>query len=162
MSLDSLQALLIHELQDLYSAEQQFTTALPKLSDAASTPMLKKLFDAQLGQKRRQIDRLKIVFELLDTDAENVHCEGMAGLIQEGEELLKEPVDLQVRDAAIIATAQRMEHYEIAGYRTALTFAQRIGRNDVAELMQEALDEESTTERKLREVAIAEVNPLSV
>ena len=159
MKLESLRELLVHELQDLYDAEKQLVKALPKMAKAASFPELRKGFEQHLEQTKTQVDRIEKAFQILGEDVKAKKCKGMAGLVKEGEELIKkENADDATRDAGLIAAAQRVEHYEIAAYGTARTYANTLGEEDVAELLQTTLDEEAETDKKLTQVAEKAVN----
>jgi ferritin-like metal-binding protein YciE len=159
MPLNSLQDLYIEQLQDLYDAEQQILEALPKMIEKASHPELRQGFELHLRQTQEQVRRLDQIFESLGEDAEGEECEGMKGLLKEGEKLMKERADTDVLDAAMIAAAQRVEHYEIAGYGCARTYAQALGRSEDADLLQQTLDEEGETDKKLTQIAEQVVNP---
>jgi ferritin-like metal-binding protein YciE len=158
MTLDNLGNVLILQLRDLYSAETQLIDALPKMADAASSPDLKSAFQTHLGETRSQKTRLEQAFRLLGQEPQTETCEAMNGLIAEGEEVIGLDGDADVKDAALIAAAQRVEHYEIAGYGCARTFARKLGRNDVAALLQETLDEEGNADKILTEIAENVVN----
>lgn len=158
MAMDSLRALLAHELQDLYSAEQQLVEALPKMEEGATDPDLKHAIRDHLKQTRGHVDRLDNAFGALSISASSEVCRGMQGLIEEGSKMLKEKGDAAVRDAGIISAAQRIEHYEIAGYGSARTFAQKLGETGVAELLQKTLDEESETDERLTQLAKSKIN----
>ncbi len=158
LTLENLQDLLVHQLKDLYSAEEQLITALPKMSEAASSSELKQAFDQHLGETRRQKDRLDQAFRMLNCPAESESCPAMEGLVEEGSEIIAAKGDADVKDAALIAAAQRVEHYEIAAYGCARTFAQRLGRSDVANLLQQSLDEEGNADKILTEIAESWVN----
>lgn len=149
----SLNELLIDELKDLYSAETQLTKALPKMAKAASHKELKAAFQEHLEETKAQIERLERVMELLDATPKGKKCKAMEGLIEEGEEKIELKAEPAVKDAALIGAAQKVEHYEIAGYGTARTFAEILGQSEVAELLQATLDEESATDEKLTELA---------
>ena len=154
----NLHGLLVEQLQDLYDAEQQMTKALPKMAEAAHCGNLKKAFESHLEETERQIERLEHVFEEIGEEAEAKTCKAMKGLIAEGDEVLKAKGSDEVRDAALIAAAQRVEHYEMAGYGTCRAFAQRLGFERAAEMLQETLDEESAADQKLTEIAEQSVN----
>ncbi len=149
----SLNELLIDELKDLYNAETQLTKALPKMAKAASHKELKAAFQEHLEETKAQIERLERVMELLDATPKGKKCKAMEGLIEEGEEKIELNAEPAVKDAALIGAAQKVEHYEIAGYGTARTFAEILGQSEVAELLQATLDEESATDEKLTELA---------
>jgi len=155
---DSLEALFIDQLQDLYDAEQRITQALPKMANAAHNPGLKSAFQQHLRETQNQIGRLEKVFQGMGRSASGTTCYAMKGLIQEGEEMIDAKGDADVKDAALIAVAQRVEHYEIAGYGTARTFAQRLGKQDAVRLLQETLNEEGATDKKLTALAESNVN----
>lgn len=155
---NSLHDLLVEQLQDLYDAEQQLTKALPKLAEAAHCGDLQKAFQTHLEETERQVERLESVFEEIGEKPKAKTCEAMKGLIAEGDEAIKGKGSAEVRDAALIAAAQRVEHYEMAGYGTCRAFAERLGFEQAAELLQETLDEESATDRKLTEIAEQTVN----
>ncbi|HEY1015257.1 MAG TPA: ferritin-like domain-containing protein [Herpetosiphonaceae bacterium] len=159
MKLNSLNDLLIHELQDLLSAETQITKALPKMAKAASTPELRAAFEEHLAQTENQIKRLEKAFSLLSSPAKSKTCKGMQGLLEEGEELLKTDAASAVLDAALISAAQRVEHYEIAAYGTARHYARQLGFTEVARLLEETLDEEGQTDQKLSRLAEQSINP---
>ena len=154
MKLDSMRDLLIHELRDLYSAENQIIKALPKMAKAASSEELRQAFEEHLEQTKGQVERLDQIFESLEVSSRGPKCKAMEGLIEEGKELLEEEdVDEAVLDAALIAAAQRVEHYEIAGYGCARTFARLLGEEEAADLLQMTLDEEADTDKRLTDIA---------
>lgn len=154
----SLDDLLMHELEDLYSAESQLVKALPKMAEKATDAQLKKAIEMHLKETERQIERLDQVFKELGEKPGSHTCKAMAGLIAEGEEVLKSKSEPEVLDAAIIAASQRIEHYEIAGYGTARWMAQFLGQDQVAKLLEQTLNEEQATDTKLNEIAINKVN----
>lgn len=158
MKLDSLEKLFVHELKDLYSAEQQILEALPKMAKAARHDELRKAFEDHHGQTEGHVRRLERIFDELGYQATGQKCRGMEGLIEEGEELLEEDADEDVRDAGMIAAAQRVEHYEIAGYGSARTYAQLLGKDSAADLLQQTLDEEGEADKKLTRLAEQLVN----
>ncbi|MBC8009777.1 MAG: ferritin-like domain-containing protein [Burkholderiales bacterium] len=153
-TIPSLQALLIDELQDLYHAENQLLKALPKMAKAAANPALKTGFTQHLEETRTHVERLKEAFDLLKLPAKGKLCHAMKGLVEEGAEAIEIKGPAAVRDAALIGAAQRVEHYEIAGYGTARAFAQALGEKSVADLLQQTLDEEGATNKKLTVVAL--------
>ena len=154
MKLQSLHQLFIEELQDIYDAEHQILEALPKMEEKADSSQLKNAFRMHHQQTREQVARLDRIFDQMgDLDRKDKKCKGMAGLIKEGEELMKEKAEPEVRDAGLIASAQRVEHYEISAYGTARTYAQLLGHPDWAELLQQSLDEEKETDHKLNQIA---------
>lgn len=158
-TLDSMDELLLAELKDLYDAESRIIDALPKMEAAASSPQIKQAFRSHLGQTKRQKERLEQIFRMLDKNAERSTCEGMKGLIEEGAIITKAKGDAKVKDAALIAAAQRVEHYEMAAYGSARAFAQQLGRSDVANLLQMTLNEEGQTDHELTQVAESSINP---
>jgi ferritin-like metal-binding protein YciE len=157
-TVDSLHALLEEELKDIYDAEKQLTKALPKLAKKASSPDLKAGFEAHLQQTEEQIERLEQVFEQLEMPAKGKPCKGMKSLIAEGQEMIGEAEDDDTRDAVMIAAAQKVEHYEIAAYGTVRTWAELLGMNEVASLLEESLEEEKETDQKLTELAESHIN----
>jgi ferritin-like metal-binding protein YciE len=158
MKMKTLHDLLVHELKDLYSAEKQITKALPKMIKAATSEDLQEALEAHLAETETQLERLDKIFAELEISSRGVKCAGMEGLIEEGKEILEADMEDDVRDAAIIAAAQRVEHYEMAGYGCARTFAQQLGLGDVAALLQETLDEEKAADEKLTAIALQSVN----
>lgn len=150
---NTLQDLLIDELKDLYSAETQLTKALPKMAKAANDEGLRAGFEEHLDQTHEHIARLDRVMELLDASPKGKTCKAMKGLVAEGEEKIDEDASPAVKDAALICAAQKVEHYEIAGYGTVRTFAELLGQDEIVSLLQETLDEEAETDRKLTELA---------
>ncbi len=159
MALDSLRDLYLDQLSDLYSAEMQIIDALPKMVEKASYSQLRTGFSKHLEQTREHAARLERIGESLGEAIDGEKCKGMAGLLKEGEEVIKEGGDPDVLDAALIAAAQRVEHYEMAGYGCARTLAEALGRSDDASILQQTLDEESETDSKLTRIALAIVNP---
>jgi ferritin-like metal-binding protein YciE len=153
MHANSLQELYILELKDLYSAEQQLLQALPKMAQAASSSELKKGFQMHLEETRNQVNRLQQIFSELGQSPTGETCEAMQGLIQEGQEAIQLQGDPTVRDAALIASAQKVEHYEMAGYGTVRTFANHLGFDSHRKLLQQTLDEEGETDKKLTAMA---------
>lgn len=158
LTLDNLETLLVMQLRDLASAEDQLIDALPQLADAAANPDLKNAFATHLMETRQQRARLDEIFLLLGVDSHTEYCEAMEGLITEGNEIISMEGDPDVKDAALIAAAQRVEHYEMAGYGCARTFAQQLGLHQVASLLQETLDEEGNADKMLTQVAESHVN----
>jgi ferritin-like metal-binding protein YciE len=149
---------LILQLRDLASAEEQLIEALPKMANAASSPNLKNAFANHLIETREQRARLDQVFRLLGREIETETCEAMQGLIAEGDEVIGLEGDPEVKDAALIAAAQRVEHYEMAGYGCARTFARQLGHETVADLLQQSLDEEGDADKLLTDIAEGFVN----
>jgi ferritin-like metal-binding protein YciE len=157
-SLDSLEDLLQEELKDLYDAEKQLTKALPKMMKKATAVDLKEAFEEHLRQTETHIERLEQAFEQLEMPARGKKCKGMQNLIAEGNEMISEAEDDAARDAVMIAAAQKVEHYEIASYGTVRTWATLLGRNEIAQLLEETLEEEKETDQKLTEIAESFVN----
>jgi ferritin-like metal-binding protein YciE len=153
MDLQSLRDLFIDELRDLYDAENQITDALPKLIEKAQHAELKSALQEHLEVTRGQIRRLETIFQRLNEKATGETCKGMKGLIKEGDDMATRKGDGSVIDAAIISSAQRVEHYEIAGYGTVRTYAELLGENDFASLLQQTLDEEKEADESLNEIA---------
>lgn len=158
MSLENLHDLFVHELQDLHDAENQLLKALPLMAQAAKSPQLKKAFEMHLRETQEQIRRLEQVFKSLDESPQGKTCKGMQGLIAEAKEELGEDADPAVMDAALIVAAQKVEHYEIAGYGSVCTFARVLEYHDAARLLKQTIAEEEATDKKLTELAMA-VNP---
>jgi ferritin-like metal-binding protein YciE len=158
MKLESIENLFLHEIKDLLSAEKQLVKALPKMAKGASSQALREGIEDHLEQTKRHVERLEKVFKLLDKSPRAEHCRGMEGLIEEGSDLLEEDGEPHVKDAALIAAAQRVEHYEISGYGTARTLAELLGLDEAATLLQQTLEEEKETDEKLTELATSEVN----
>jgi ferritin-like metal-binding protein YciE len=157
-SLNSLNDLLVEQLQDLYDAEQRLTKALPEMATAAKSTELKQAFQNHLRETQSHVTRLEEVFGILGKDPEAVTCHAMKGLIKEGEEMISARGDANVKDAALIAAAQRVEHYEIAGYGSARTFAEQLGHIDAARILQQTLDEEGAADKKLTQIAEQSIN----
>jgi ferritin-like metal-binding protein YciE len=158
MKLNSLETLYVEELRDLYNAENQLLKALPKMARAASSPELKQAFEEHLDQTQEHVDRLEEIFDKLGQSPKGKKCKAMEGLIEEGSEILEEEGENSVIDAGIIAAAQKVEHYEIASYGTVCAFANMLGEEDAAELLQQTLDEEGETDKRLTELAEEIVN----
>ncbi|HKF26312.1 MAG TPA: ferritin-like domain-containing protein, partial [Candidatus Acidoferrum sp.] len=157
MQENSLQELYVEQLRDLYSAENQLVKALPKMAKAAQSPTLRQGFEHHLDQTKGHVDRLEQIFSVLDESPKGRKCAGMEGLVEEGEEVIKEQSSSDALDAGLIASAQRVEHYEIAAYGTVRSFAELLGENDAVDLLQQTLDEEKATDEKLTELS-KEVN----
>jgi ferritin-like metal-binding protein YciE len=158
ITLDNLENVLVLQMSDLASAEEQLIQALPKMAEAAHSPDLASAFQTHLSETRQQKERLKRAFSLMHREATGEACDAMKSLISEGEEVMSLDGDPDAKDAALIAAAQRVEHYEIAGYGCARAFARRLGLNDVASLLQESLEEESNADKILTHVAESTVN----
>jgi ferritin-like metal-binding protein YciE len=159
---ESLQDLLVEELKDLFDAEKQITRALPKMAKKASSEELRAAFEEHLEVTEQQLERLTSVFEQLDLPARGKKCEGMQGLIEEAQSHMKELDRGPVLDAALIGAAQKVEHYEMAAYGTARTFASRLGHSEVASALEETLAEEKEADQKLTQIAEHMVNPEAV
>jgi len=158
MELDTLQELYIDELKDLYSAENQILKALPKMIRATTHRELKDAFTAHMKQTEHQVKRLERIFAALDASPRGKKCHGMEGVLEEGAELIRERPEPQVLDAGLISAAQHVEHYEMAGYGTARAWADKLGRAEDAQLLQETLDEEREADEKLTELATRAIN----
>ncbi len=156
--MNPLEELLVDELKDIYSAESQIVKALPKMVKGASSPELKRAFERHLEETRRQVERLNQIGEALDIKMTGKKCKGMEGLIEEGKELLEEDLDESAIDAGLIGAAQKVEHYEIAAYGTARTHATLLGYTKVARLLQQTLNEEEATDKKLTQLAERIIN----
>jgi len=148
----------IDELRDTYDAEKQLLKALPKMAKAASSPELKAAFESHLEETRGQVQRLEQVFETLDEPVKGKHCDGIAGIIEEGKSIMEEDFDDATMDACLIAGGQRAEHYEMAAYGTLVAWAQAMGHNEAAMLLQENLDEEKAADEKLSDLAEGGIN----
>jgi ferritin-like metal-binding protein YciE len=155
---DSLETLFVDQLEDLYDAEKRLVKALPKVAAAAHDPQLRSAVLQHLRETENHVNRLERVFQSMGRSSKAQTCEAMKGLIAEGDEAIGATGDPDVKDAALIAATQRVEHYEIAGYGTARTFAQRLGREDAARLLQQTLDEEAATDKKLTQLAEHGIN----
>jgi ferritin-like metal-binding protein YciE len=159
MALATMQDLFIEQLKDLYSAEKQLVQALPKMAKAATTPELIQAITDHLDQTQNHVSRLEQCFEHLNASSRGKRCKGMEGLIEEGKETIEEEGEAVVKDAGLIAAAQRVEHYEISGYGTAKTMASLLGLDDVADLLEETLGEEEEADKLLSQIAMDQVNP---
>ena len=158
MQMNSLQDLYLHKLRDLYSAEQQITRALPQMIQRTSHAELRQGFETHLRQTEQQLQRLEQLFQTLGERPAGEQCKGMQGIIEEGQKVMQEVEDPNALDAALIAAAQSVEHYEIAGYGTARTWAQQLGRQQDAQILQQTLQEEEQTDKLLTQVAESLVN----
>lgn len=156
--LKNLEDLFHHELKDLYSAEKQLLEALPKMAEKAADAKLKQQFEMHLQQTETQKQRLEKAFELLGVSPGRITCKAMQGLIEEGEDMIDEKAEPEVKDAGLIASAQRIEHYEISGYGTAAHFAERLGQPEVFELLNETLKEEQKADTLLNKLAKGYIN----
>jgi ferritin-like metal-binding protein YciE len=157
-NLETLQDLYLNELRDLYSAETQLIEALPKMAEAATDPELKRAFADHLEQTRGHAERLEEIFEGLGEQPGGETCDAMKGLIKEGQKMVSASGSDAVKDAGLIGAAQRVEHYEIAGYGTTRALAQRLGHHEAADLLQETLDEEAEADELLSSIAESHVN----
>lgn len=153
MKIETLRELFVEELKDLYSAENQITKALPKMIKAAGSQHLKQALEAHLKETEQQIERLDQIFESMEIEAQSKTCEGMKGLLKEGEEMLKASGEPEVIDAGIISAAQRVEHYEISGYGTVRTYAELLGEKEAVRLLDQTLQEEKSADQKLNKIA---------
>ncbi|MEZ4732745.1 MAG: ferritin-like domain-containing protein [Caldilineaceae bacterium] len=153
MQLNSLKDLYVEQLRDLYSAETQLVNALPKMAQAATSSDLKKAFQNHLDETRTQKQRLEQIFSEMGASPQGQTCKAMEGLIKEGEEVIQAMGDSQVKDAALIAAAQRVEHYEMAGYGVVRTFADELGFSNAKSLLQKTLEEEGNADKKLTSIA---------
>jgi ferritin-like metal-binding protein YciE len=158
MELENLQDLYVEQLRDLYNAENQLVKALPKMAKAASDDQLKSAFEDHLEQTRTHVDRLEQIFDKLGAKATGKKCKAMEGLIAEGKEAMDEDAEPEVMDASLIAAAQRVEHYEIAGYGTVRAYAELLGDKQGAKLLQQTLDEEGQTDKLLTQIAESTIN----
>ncbi len=156
--MNTLMDALVDEVRDLYHAEKQLVKALPKMAKAASSDELREALVSHLSETENQVGRLEQVFELLEEKPRAKTCAGMAGIIEEGSDALKEDAEPAVLDAMIIAAAQRAEHYEMAAYGTAAAWAEGLGLSEVAELLRDTLDEEKAADEKLTALAEAGIN----
>jgi ferritin-like metal-binding protein YciE len=153
MKIETLRELFIDELQDLHSAEQQITKALPKLIKASHSPNLKQAFEHHLEETRHHVTRLEQIFQRMNESPKGKTCEGMKGLIKEGDERVSDGGEAEVLDAGIISAAQRVEHYEIAAYGSARTYAELLGDQEAVRLLNQTLEEEKAADSKLNQVA---------
>jgi ferritin-like metal-binding protein YciE len=153
MQVNNMEELFVHELQDLYSAESQLVAALPKMASAAKSQILKTAFEQHLEETRNHVQRLNQIFSELGKSPGGHTCKAMQGLIAEGNEVIQMQGDPDVKDAALIGAAQRVEHYEMAGYGVARTFAKELGHNSISKTLQQTLDEEGAADKKLTTIA---------
>jgi ferritin-like metal-binding protein YciE len=161
MSVKTIDELLLDELKDLYSAEKQLTKALPKMARAAASQELRTAFETHLEETQGHVERLDKIFETLGKSPRGKTCHGMQGLVEEGSEMISELEKGAVRDAGLISAAQRVEHYEMAGYGSVREFATILGQKDIASLLDETLEEEKATDEKLTGIA-KKVNPQAI
>lgn len=153
MQMESLKDLMIDELKDLYSAENQILKALPKMIKKATSPELKSGFEKHLKETEGHVERLEKIFQQLDAGPRGKKCKGMEGVIEDGKELMEEDAEPEVMDAGLIGAAQHVEHYEIAGYGCVRTYAELLGLGDIVTLLEKTLDEEKATDEKLTQLA---------
>jgi ferritin-like metal-binding protein YciE len=158
MPMDSLQALFENELKDVYNAEKQLVSALPRMAKGATAPQLRDAITSHLRETEGHVKRLEQIFKSLDLPVRGKKCKGMEGLVEEGKEILEEDGEGEVIDAALISAAQRVEHYEIAAYGCLITYAETLGHTDAAELLKETLSEEEATDEKLTQLAEGGIN----
>jgi ferritin-like metal-binding protein YciE len=158
MSLDSLEKLFIEELKDIYNAEKQLTRALPRMAKAAESQELSQAFTNHLRETEGQIQRLDRVFKEVGQAVRGKKCKGMEGLIEEGKEMMEEDGEPEVKDAALIASAQKVEHYEIAAYGCLRAYAELLGYSEAAQLLQQNLQEEEAADKKLNQLAEGGIN----
>jgi ferritin-like metal-binding protein YciE len=158
MSADNLREALVEEIRDLYNAEKQLVKALPKMAKGAESDELRDAFEQHLQETEGQVSRLERVFELLDEKPRGKHCAGMAGIIEEGSEKLHEDMEGSVLDASLIGAAQKVEHYEICAYGTAIAWAEALGLSEVVDVLNESLEEEKSADEKLTALAESGIN----
>jgi ferritin-like metal-binding protein YciE len=158
MAVKTVQDLLVEELRDIYHAEKQLVKALPKMAKSSKSNKLRQAFETHLEETKGQVERLENVFEKLEVPARAKRCEAMMGLIEEAQEMMEEIKTPEVLDAALIGAAQKVEHYEIASYGTVHALADACGQKEVAQLLNETLEEEKSTDQKLNQIALSEVN----
>ena len=158
MPVKNVQDLLLNELRDIYDAEKQLVRALPKMAKGASSEQLRVAFQEHLAETKNQVERLEQVFEKLDTRPRGKRCEAMRGLVEEASEMMEEIKTPQVLNAALIAGAQKVEHYEIATYGSVRALAEACGHQEVAQLLDVTLEEEKEADQKLNQIALSEVN----
>jgi ferritin-like metal-binding protein YciE len=159
MAMETLEDLLEEQLKDLFSAENQLLKALPKMAKRAASPKLKKAFEQHTEQTRQHVERLRDVAERLEIKLSGKTCKAMEGLVKEGQEVLEEDGAGPLIDAALVAAAQRVEHYEISAYGTVRAMAEQLGEKQVAKLLQKTLDEESAADEKLTKISEGELLP---
>jgi len=153
MPIDTLEKLFVEELKDLYSAEHQITKAIPKLVKASTSPQLKEALENHLSETENQIVRLEKIFEILGKGPRGKVCNGMKGVLEEGAEMIEETADGEVRDTGLISAAQRVEHYEMAGYGSVKAFAEILGETEIVKLIDQTLQEEKAADKKLTELS---------
>jgi ferritin-like metal-binding protein YciE len=153
MSVDTIERLFLEELKDLHSAETQITKALPKMAKAASSTELRAAFEHHLKETEGHVQRLDKIFDSLGVSSGRKTCEGMKGVLEEGSQMLRETEEGEVRDEALISAAQRVEHYEMAAYGTVRAYAERLGKSQIAQLLEKTLDEEKAADKKLTDIS---------
>ncbi len=158
MTIKTVQDLFVQELRDIYHAEKQILKALPKMAKSATSEELRTAFETHLEETRGQVERLEQVFETLDLAKRSKRCEAMEGLIEEGRDVLDEVEKGDVLDAGMIVAAQKIEHYEIAGYGSLVALAKQLGHDEAASLLAQTLEEEKATDQKLNQIALGSVN----
>jgi ferritin-like metal-binding protein YciE len=158
MTVETMEDLFVSQVMDLYDAEQRLVKALPKMAEAAASPQLRQAFQSHLEETRGHVQRLERIFSNIGQKAKSTTCEAMKGLIEEGEEVISDIDDGSLRDAGLIAAANRVEHYEMAGYGSARTFAQSLGMNEEASLLEQTLEEEKKADARLTELATTGIN----
>jgi ferritin-like metal-binding protein YciE len=158
MKIESMEDLFVEQVEDLYDAEQRLVKALPKMSKAVSSRELAEAIDVHLDETKEEVERLEQVFSRLGRSAKAKTCEAMKGLIDEAEDVISDIEQPELRDAAIIASCNRMEHYEIAGYGTASAFARTLGRDEIASLLEKTLEEEKRADKKFTALAVRTIN----
>ncbi len=158
MKIETLQDLFVDELKDLYDAEKQLVKALPKMADASSSDRLRQAFQSHLEETKGHVDRLDRIFSQLNEKTSGESCDAMKGLVKEGDQVVSHIDESPLRDAGLIGAANRVEHYEMAAYGTARTFAQILGYTDAVQLLERTLEEEKAADRKLTQIAESMVN----
>lgn len=158
MKIKTLEDLFVHELSDMYNAEKQLTKALPKMAKAASDPALAKAFESHLKETEGQVERLEEVFDVCGLRSHREKCEATEGLVTEAKEVIDSTEEGPVRDAALIASAQKVEHYEIASYGTLCAIAKKLGYDEAAKLLEQTLDQEKAADKKLNMLALDNIN----
>ena len=158
MSADNLREALVDEIRDIYNAEKQLVKALPKMAKGSESDELREAFEKHLEETEGQVTRLERVFELLDEKPRGKHCAGMAGIVEEGSEKLQEDMEGSVLDACLIASAQKVEHYEISAYGSAIAWAEALGLTEVCDVLNETLEEEKAADEKLSALAESGIN----
>ena len=162
MKIKDMEGLFIHQLKDLYAAEKHILKALPKMAKAANHDDLRRAFEEDERVTEKQMERLESMFERMDVSARGAKCPAIEGILEEADELLHDEIEPHVLDAGLICAAQRVEHYEIAGYGCVRTLAQQLGKEDIGKELQATLDEEKQANQKLNEIAVSHVNQEAV